>query len=331
MVARQPIDQNVAMIFTDALLYGIYFMTFLHCIRWLVFADEGWKLRKKKDIHWAMVIATLLLFSFSLANLALEAWSTLVSLRNVERTGIITGVVKPAWVALVLCTNANLSILIGDMVMMHRCWLIYNKSRRVLIFPVLLWLGGVALTALQAYWQIVQGQHILGVWQPINSTVGPGTILTPFWGTTILLNAYTSGFIIYRIWKVAKRSSKYGASAAQIRFVMRVLIESGVLYLSTTIAHFVVWWTPNSFAIGLISSINLQIIGIAFNLIFVRTSQRRVDEEAGPIEVHNGRLNGDLSVMQFANNKVAAEGKTIGLDLDDSYQTSHSTVVFGTV
>lgn len=64
-----------------------------------------------------------------------------------------------------------------------------------------------------------------------------------------------SGLIIYRIWRVANNSAKLGASTDQIRFVMRVLIESGILYLSTTIAHFTVWWTPNNFAIGLVSKI----------------------------------------------------------------------------
>lgn len=97
-----------------------------------------------------------------------------------------------------LCIKGVLHVMTHLFFQMHRCWLVWNKSRRVVAFPVLLWLGGVLLTALQAYWQIVQGQHILGVWQPINSTVGPGTILTPFWGTTILLNAYTSGEISWQ-------------------------------------------------------------------------------------------------------------------------------------
>jgi len=322
-MSEETIDQNVTAVFIDALLYGVYFTTLLHCIRWLLFADEGWKLRRKKDIRWSMLLATLLLFFFSLANLALQFRSILAVLRTVERENKIVKVQKPPWVNLVLCTNANLSILIGDLVMMHRCWLICNKSRRVLALPVLLFLGGVLLTILQAYLQIVQGQHILGVWQPINSTVGPGTILTPFWGVTILLNAYTSGFIIYRIWRVTKDSPKYGASTSQIRFVMRVLIESGVMYFSTTVAHFVVWWTPNNFAISLISLVNLQIIGITFNLIFIRTSRRRVDGE-GPAEFDDV----NLSRMQFANNQTALETKTIGLNLNESYQSSNGTTVF---
>lgn len=98
----QPLHQNVAMVFVDALLYGIYFITLLHCIRWLVFADEGWQLRRKKDIQWTMLLATLLLFSLSLANFALEFWCTILTLQMIERGDDIITVQKPPWLALVI-------------------------------------------------------------------------------------------------------------------------------------------------------------------------------------------------------------------------------------
>lgn len=138
-MAGEPLHQNVAVTFVNALLYGLYFSTFLHCIRWLLFADEGWKLRGRKDIPWSMLVATLLLFFFSLASLVLELRSTLETLQTIERTNEIITVQKPAWVSLVLvcnhgfvntenwinsirllqCTDANLSILVGDLVMVN--------------------------------------------------------------------------------------------------------------------------------------------------------------------------------------------------------------------
>jgi len=314
------------MTFVDALIYGVYFTSLLYCIRWVVFTDEGWKLRSKKDIKWVMLVATMFLFAFSITNEALVLWDTMVLFRAIQR-GTGTGLQKPAWITLVVCTTSNLSILIGDLIMIQRCWLICNKSRRIVAFPILLWIGGVLLTALQAYWQIVQEQHIIGAWQPVNSTVGPGTILTPFWGSTLVLNAYTSSFIIYRIWKVAKSSSKDGTSTSQIRFVMRILIESGVLYFSTTLAHFVVWWTTNAFAINIIASMNIQLIDINFNLIFIRTSQQRAEEESA---AHFDDLN--ISGLQFAeNNGTTPETATIGSSTNDRYKKSNAGTVFVSV
>ncbi len=60
--------------------------------------------------------------------------------------------------------------------------------------------------------------------------------------------------IVRRIYLVA-RASKASTGTLQLRFVMRILTESGALYLATEIAHFVVWFTPNSFAISVISDL----------------------------------------------------------------------------
>jgi hypothetical protein len=44
-------------------------------------------------------------------------------------------------------------------------------------------------------------------------------------------------------------------STHSIKFVASLIIESGALYLVAGIAHFVAWWTPNDFAIAVISNI----------------------------------------------------------------------------
>lgn len=142
--------------------------------------------------------------------------------------------------------------------------------------------------------------------------------------------------IIRRIYLVTEES-KGSTSIHQLRFTMRILIESGFLYLATAIAHFVVWWTPNSYAISVISGIvslflrfmrcalcfeeltslslllqNLSVTGIAFNLILIRAAQRRVEEEAkivgaGPISGIHFRANETKTpVGQFGVNTTQA-------------------------
>jgi hypothetical protein len=83
---------------------------------------------------------------------------------------------------------------------MYRCWIVSNKSKRVIIFPVVMWIGGWICTVIQAYWQAVQTGHFgTGHWEPVNMTVGPGIVLTPFWGTTLALNTYTTGLFKFLI------------------------------------------------------------------------------------------------------------------------------------
>lgn len=59
-----------------------------------------------------------------------------------------------------------------------------------------------------------------------------------------------------RIYQVAKESEAFGSSSIhQLEFVVRVLIESGFLYIAVAIAHFVSWWSSISYAIYGLSTI----------------------------------------------------------------------------
>ena len=48
-----------------AIFFGLYSASFIHCVRWLLFEDDGWKIRKK--INWWLLSTTLLVFLLSMA------------------------------------------------------------------------------------------------------------------------------------------------------------------------------------------------------------------------------------------------------------------------
>ena len=45
-------------LFTQAALYGIYVATLIHCLRWLVYTDEGWKQRDRVNKLMLIVMST---------------------------------------------------------------------------------------------------------------------------------------------------------------------------------------------------------------------------------------------------------------------------------
>ena len=57
-------------LFTQAALYGLYVATLIHCLRWLVFTDEGWKQRDK--VNKLTLITAILIFVCSTVNLVLS-------------------------------------------------------------------------------------------------------------------------------------------------------------------------------------------------------------------------------------------------------------------
>jgi hypothetical protein len=276
-------DQDVAIGFVMALFYGLYLATFFHCLRWHLFTDEGWTLRDRKAIQWSMFTATCILFVLCTINRALELRKSMMQAADSNRVGskgVDGETIKDKSLPIIqmlLCTDANLTSQLADSVLMYRLWRIYNKSTAIIAFPMFLWIGGFALTGLQAYVQIVQLSG-LKLWLPVNMSIGPGIILIPFWASTIVLNVYATSMIIRRLYQFS-RDTFSSESTHSIKFVASLIIESGALYLVAGIAHFVAWWTPNDFAIAVISNINIPVIGIAFNLIIIRLAQHRAEED----------------------------------------------------
>ncbi|KAF8178704.1 hypothetical protein BJ912DRAFT_1146192 [Pholiota molesta] len=291
-----PAALNVPYTFVSALFYGLYLSTVFHCLRWLVFADEGRKTRRK--INWAMVSITIVLWALSTTSRALDLRSSMIVVENQTTPAVdpLQSATMLLWMDVLSCTNAAVSTLLADAVLIYRCWIIYAKSHWVVALPILLWLGGLVLTVLQAYSELAPSPSILKTWKLVNTAVRPGTIMMPFWALTIVLNSYVTFMIVRRIYLVARVSKASVAKPAihQLQFVMRILIESGSLYLAVAIAQFISWWTPNGYAIFIISSINMSMTGIAFNLILIRAARHRVEERQKEVDVAP-----ELSNIQF--------------------------------
>ena len=56
-------------LFTQATLYGLYVATLIHSLRWLIYADDGWK--QRDGVNKLMLIATVVIFLLSTVNLAM--------------------------------------------------------------------------------------------------------------------------------------------------------------------------------------------------------------------------------------------------------------------
>ena len=73
IVLKMPISLQAAEIVgvtVHALLTGVYFVSFILCLRWLILADDSSTLRKA--IHRPFLIITVILFAFSVADLGLS-------------------------------------------------------------------------------------------------------------------------------------------------------------------------------------------------------------------------------------------------------------------
>ena len=69
-------ESFVIELIVQALFYGLYVATLVHCLRWLLFDDEGWSHRK--DINWPMLTTAVAIFLFTTASIGMVFQDILV-------------------------------------------------------------------------------------------------------------------------------------------------------------------------------------------------------------------------------------------------------------
>ncbi|KAF8629822.1 hypothetical protein AX15_003267 [Amanita polypyramis BW_CC] len=194
-----------------AFQFGVYFVTFVLCLRWLLYTDEGWSLRR--NIKWLEVTATVMIFVLSVANIALSLESTLAICRgktDTYLTGIITSIIEA------------LTAIIIEVILIFRCWIIHHRSWRTITPPLLLLLYSVCGIVIVTYWSTL---HLTGR-QNVNFT-WIKRVHGSFFVSTILINIYATSAIVLRI----QRDSYF----QDLHFVIRNITESGTLYTLTSI------------------------------------------------------------------------------------------------
>ncbi|KAK2460206.1 hypothetical protein APHAL10511_007797 [Amanita phalloides] len=91
-----PVDSTIVAMTIQATLTGVYLVTFLLCLRWLVFSDDG--LTMRKDIKWPMFIVTIVIFAFSVIDFVFSLKYVLLDLDSCKKrmlyAGIITNIVE---------------------------------------------------------------------------------------------------------------------------------------------------------------------------------------------------------------------------------------------
>jgi len=281
-------------LFTQAVLYGVYVATLIHCLRWLIYTDEGWKLRDR--INGFMLITTILIFSLSTTNLFVQLPLQFYAMKD-SNTWIKGG-------EAIYGLTLTAPILIVDAVLIYRCWAVYGHSWRIVCLPIIFWLGSFAFAVL-----IICESHLLALEKKEDST----TIKRHFvkyiddvigLATTIIAtNLFSTCAIIYRILSVANAS---GNRPRRLHNIARIIAESGILYTSTavfTLIGSILAIKPDSgreLFSGISGMISNSMAGITFDIILIRVCQDRLRLTDSYADTGDTNSNGTLSVLRFS-------------------------------
>lgn len=271
----QSSTAQLVAVFVECTFYGIYLVTFVASLQTVLRSSPQRPWLSCLKSNRLMLTVVLLMFIVSTLNLALGLVRVIQGFIYGARFG--NSAVEQLgldWVNILKPLTVNIQIMIADFVMTYRCWVLYAKSYRVVIFPIFMWLAGLACAGTSMY---IQGVLTSGA----NSRVNGGTlypVVAASWSATIALNIYATTMIVLRIWPiinkaaVAYRLSSFPAISqpqTRLHIVMRIMLESGLVYTIMTVIVFVTHISGSN-SIFITSAVEMQIIGITFNLILVR-------------------------------------------------------------
>ncbi|KAF7784954.1 hypothetical protein Agabi119p4_1119 [Agaricus bisporus var. burnettii] len=290
--------------FIAGMFLGIYFISLAFANRWLLFTDDGWNL--KRNIQWFTFIITNAIAIPVSINQVMKVRISVADAQFVEQGHPPGEYVESHWMPILQCGVTIVAILLADIVLIYRLWMTFMKRWKFVWFPTILWFGCLSCMVLQLF-LMIENVHNPDFgpykWATVNMVVGPGIALIPLLGLSIVLNVYCSGLLIRRIWKSLQESGN-SSSKTQLQLLIRVLLESGILYLSTSIVHFGIWFGYDNYPIHVMGSIHTAVIGIVNNLIIIRVGQTRLKRE----EHHTN--NQKLTTIMFVEDETTSRSST---------------------
>ncbi|THH30880.1 hypothetical protein EUX98_g3323 [Antrodiella citrinella] len=251
----------------EALVYGVYIVIFLMS---LSFLHGG----RSTYAHRLMVFSTTFLFLLCTAHFALEFTHFYTTLATTGVTGYAAET-KDLFGADILISTIDL---VGDCVLLHRCWLVWGKNWWVIALPFLTAVGGFAC-----------GMTGLGILLNTDPTApqAPPSVLplgTASFSLPLATNFLITLLTVTRLYMLASKTRRASTTTKSLHtssYVNKaaiIVIESGLLYLVAQLV-FVILFAIGHPAQGIAAVVAVQIYGIAPTLISFRVGMGVATDE----------------------------------------------------
>ncbi|KAI0346626.1 hypothetical protein BDW22DRAFT_1323122 [Trametopsis cervina] len=259
----------------ESVVYGVYLVTLFATARALLWDPMG----ERKKVHWPMFIVMCSMAVFSTLDVALGMRHILDAFIFYTGPGGADEEFADIsyWVNVMKTVDTQVMALIGDAMLIYRCFIIYSHKWTVIMLPLIMWAADAAFSVVIIWISATLRQDAV-----ISTQVLLKPFLYSFFCVTIILNLLTTGLIIFRIWGTNKHSAPYISHQPQTRparrprtrleSVMRIILESGMLYQASVIATFICALVGSNAIYG-VSDVMVVAVGISFNLIIIRVDR----------------------------------------------------------
>ncbi|OCH91672.1 hypothetical protein OBBRIDRAFT_886786 [Obba rivulosa] len=263
-MALSLVTAQILALFSMSILLGVHLVVFVMSIWTQVWVNPACG----KRTNWLLVAVALAMGAIGIFNAALDVHGNIWAFTTGNPAVFLDA---SSWGYIVGKVDEAVPGLIGDAVLIYRCWIVYGRRWNVVIFAVLLWTSCMAF-ALFVVIKSALVQYPDGINNPATTPFISGAL-----GASVLLNVTTTSLIVFRIWRATQSMREQAAGQNKLTYINRIIIESGLLYtISAVIFLFTVVIQSN--AIYITGECFVQMTGIAFSLMIVRFDQNLAEE-----------------------------------------------------
>ncbi|KAJ7086784.1 hypothetical protein B0H15DRAFT_986058 [Mycena belliarum] len=255
-------------LFVSCVLYGMLLTTFVPCIHSLLFsASQRFRLKPCSDIKFPILIATILMF-------LVATFSAVISMQNIIDAFIhYSGpggaleyyrVHNKGWKHWVVAIGDAVQVVVGDALLIYRCYVIHDRNWRSIIMPAVSWIAMAALSVMSLYRELrLQGSQRLD-----------DRDMMPLLASTLLLTFATSlittYLIVRRLLKAEFRPDLRGRLPPHFLVrVGKIFFETGLFYTLSVVASLVVYLSASN--LSYVASLAIiHIIPLTCNLLLIR-------------------------------------------------------------
>ncbi|OBZ77776.1 hypothetical protein A0H81_02386 [Grifola frondosa] len=329
-------------LFSGCILYGIYLVTVGISLRLLLSTRDGWKARS--TMKGAMLTIVILMAIFATLDVAVRLRYTLYVFIWWAGPGNVQQLLedKSHWTNIVANVDYVAETVIGDCMLVYRCFVVYGRRWWIILPSILLVAVGIICGILTIYIGLTLNTSSFANLNTLWSFGCSGIAIT------LALNIFNTSMIAYRIWSINKQTADLvdcipRGGHSRLKTVIHAVVDSGILY-TTSVGVFAGSYFSNSSISDVIACMIIPIVGIAFNLIIIRVHWQATATDAttlsqfqcAPVPVDQGRFSVRLATTTVSDmgssrqNTVDVHMSPIdshNISADDSTRLEPGTIV----
>ncbi|KAJ7462009.1 hypothetical protein FB451DRAFT_1496366 [Mycena latifolia] len=248
MASLSPAESQLFAQLLESIFWGIYVVSLGFCLKALLRTQNRWK--RSNEISKTMLVVVIIMGCIGTFDMGPKA--------AFDNTS--------GWLARYHGTvDVILQTVLGDVMLIYRCWIDYGRSWLAVAVPVILAIAGLVCIGLTIFLEVT-----LPAASQFANPYKQVAIST--WALTICTNVITT----YRQNAgLLNQNTIFLSSKTAYHNARRIIIESGLMYTTVATVTAIVYISGSN-AFAPLTGIDVQMIGIAFNLILIRAHRNGV-------------------------------------------------------